>query len=62
MQIWDLALVGKGSALPVTGAEWRRSTGGTLANALVALHVLEDGKRDWGFWLEEEEEGKGGFG
>ena len=62
MQIWDAALVGKGSVLPVTGMERRRSTRGTLANALVARHVLEEGKRDWGFWLEEEEEGKGSFG
>ena len=61
MQIWDAALVGKGSVLPVMGTERRRSVRGTLAGTLVACHLLGKGKGDWGFWLEKEE-CKGGDG
>ena len=44
MQISDAALMEKGSIVPMTGTELRRSTGGTLASVLVACHLLGEGE------------------
>jgi hypothetical protein len=46
MQIWDTALVEKGSALPVTGTGRQRSVRRALTSMLVAHHSLEEGGED----------------
>jgi hypothetical protein len=50
------------SLLPMTGTERRRRIRGALTGALVARHLLERGKRDWGFCLREEEGSRESYG